>query len=646
MALTGLSLERLEALLRDANPAELASWSPVLWRRCGDLELRLHLDPSRPNLLRALDIPRGARVLEIDAGAGALTRYLGETVDAVDAVEGNPDLARLLALRVRGLTTVTIHSALHALPADQRYDLVVAVDALRATAPRDRAALVSELATRLTPSGTLAIAESNALGAKYLVGSPDDETGRPFDSVEGYPAGAGHPALIRRELDGLLGASGLTADYLPALPDHRYGRTVVHSAALPDGLRHLAADLTVLPSPDSGAPRPRLADERDVWPRLVEAGLDIELANSWLVLARAGTPAVAPLGRGGLAAFDSWQRSERYTAHSRVVLDGSALMLERTYPHRDVESRYYVEDSVTAYAPGRPLLDDLIVADLGDWQKLLDGWRAAVEGLWATRVWLDVHPGNFIVGQAGDLEPIDLEFGGTDADREFGLRRSVLVMARSIAVARRREAFPDGVETIEQLAMHVGFLVGIPRSPRWVPAALDAEAAFQVEISGDTDPRAFARQRSALREQFRTRLDVLAESGRDYEVLERVIADRDASFVRAGELDARVGELEGLAAHSRRKIDALSRHIGSLERRLDSERSDARELEIELRNVVHHWHLEAERLRVLQESRSVRYALAARSVVERSLPGGSRRRRLFTVLFRRSGGSADPGEGT
>lgn len=651
MALTPSSLARLEQLLGEATDAELASWNPALWRSAADPALRFHLDPARANAVRALDIPSSARVLEIGAGAGAVTRYLGESSAAVDAVEPDPDLARLLRMRVRGLPHVGVHADLDALEADARYDVVVALDTLRHTAPDRRAETLDRLAGLLAPSGVLVLGESNALGAKYLVGSPDDETGRPFDSVEGYPAGASHPALTRRELTRLLADAGLAPDFLPALPDHHFGRTVVDSSALPDDLRHLAADLTVLPSPDLGAPRPRLADEREVWPRLVEAGLDIEHANSWLVLARAGTAPVAPLGPGVLAAFDSWQRSDRYTAHSRVVLDEAGLRVDRTYPHRDPASPFHVEDSSTPYAPGRPLLDELVVADTGDWQGLLERWREAVERLWRTRVWLDVHPGNFIVGPDGALSPIDLEFGGTDADREFGLLRSVLATARSIAVQRAHDTFPPRVETIEQLATHLGSLIGIPRAPRWVARALDAEAAFQAEISGDTDPQAVRLQRAALREQFRTRLDALAVSARDYEVVERVIAERDASFVRAGELDARVGELEAEAAafparvtelehriaRAGRKADALSRHIGSLELARDRERAAAQELETELRNVAHHWYLEAERMRVVQESRSVRYAIAARSAVDRALPGGTRRRRVFLALFRRGG---------
>ena len=53
------------------------------------------------------------------------------------------------------------------------------------------------------------------------------------------------------------------------------------------------------PSPDWRAQRPRLADERTVWRTLVDAGLETEYGNSFLVLAGRDAPsALWPPGRG------------------------------------------------------------------------------------------------------------------------------------------------------------------------------------------------------------------------------------------------------------------------------------------------------------------------------------------------------------
>src|SRR3954447_20522679 len=48
---------------------------------------RYHFDPARANIVRCLDLSPSARVLEIGAGCGPITRYLGETCALVDALE-------------------------------------------------------------------------------------------------------------------------------------------------------------------------------------------------------------------------------------------------------------------------------------------------------------------------------------------------------------------------------------------------------------------------------------------------------------------------------------------------------------------------------------------------------------------------------
>jgi hypothetical protein len=78
-------------------------------------------------VLRAIDITRSDRVLEVGAEYGALTRYLGERAGRVDAVE--PDTgAGTVAVRTEDLPNVRVHAEV---PAGE-YDLAV-VAAHRAT---------------------------------------------------------------------------------------------------------------------------------------------------------------------------------------------------------------------------------------------------------------------------------------------------------------------------------------------------------------------------------------------------------------------------------------------------------------------------------------------------------------------------------
>ena len=90
-----------------------------------------HTHPARANILRAVDIPRDAKVLEIGAGCGPITRYLGETAAVVDAVEPVVARARVARERTRDLRNVEVFAGqLEDLPALPTYDFVVVIGVL------------------------------------------------------------------------------------------------------------------------------------------------------------------------------------------------------------------------------------------------------------------------------------------------------------------------------------------------------------------------------------------------------------------------------------------------------------------------------------------------------------------------------------
>ena len=67
-----------------------------------------HLHPTRANLLRPFSQLLKARVLEIGAGCGALTRYIGECGGQLLALEGSPRRASIAAARTRDLANVVV----------------------------------------------------------------------------------------------------------------------------------------------------------------------------------------------------------------------------------------------------------------------------------------------------------------------------------------------------------------------------------------------------------------------------------------------------------------------------------------------------------------------------------------------------------
>ena len=78
--------------------ADRSVLSPALRAAIRDWPTHYHLGPRRANLLRPLgDWLRGRAVLEIGAGCGAMTRYLGECGARVLALEGSPRRAAVVA---------------------------------------------------------------------------------------------------------------------------------------------------------------------------------------------------------------------------------------------------------------------------------------------------------------------------------------------------------------------------------------------------------------------------------------------------------------------------------------------------------------------------------------------------------------------
>src|SRR5438445_2173035 len=249
---------QVAALVQQAT--DLSSMSDQLFGAAATWPQLYHLASSRANILRALDLPRSAAVLEVGAGCGAISRYLGETCDLVDAVEPSLERARVARRRTRDLRNVEVFvgDATH-IPAEPAYDLVVVVGVLEysgagAAEAGPYLAFLSRLGSALRDGGTLIIAIENRLGVKYLAGSPEDHTGRVYDSIEGYIRGATEARTFSRaELEELLGRSGFTPSFLSVFPDYKLARAVLSDELYP-AERSLAWRIPTFPSPERGGP--------------------------------------------------------------------------------------------------------------------------------------------------------------------------------------------------------------------------------------------------------------------------------------------------------------------------------------------------------------------------------------------------------
>jgi GT2 family glycosyltransferase/glycosyltransferase involved in cell wall biosynthesis len=291
----GLEVEKrlLEII---AKSKDLSSQSKELESAITDWPSRYHLSCRRANLIRALDqLPRRSNVLELGAGCGALTRYLGERFARVDAVEGSLLRARITRERCRDLPNVAVYAAPFSdIRLKPEYDLVTLVGVLEwaplfgripSRDPKDAClSLLRLAASGVKRDGILILAIENALGLKYWSGCVEDHTNRPFDGIHGYPVKHSPVTLSRTELSQLLHQAGFNhLMFYSPFPDYKLPDTVIRETVIsPDKL--FLHNWIRGPFEDYSGKRDYYIHDSLAIRNLSRSNLLHELGNSFLVL--------------------------------------------------------------------------------------------------------------------------------------------------------------------------------------------------------------------------------------------------------------------------------------------------------------------------------------------------------------------------
>ena len=285
---------RIAGIINKAN--DISVLSAELASCCNDWPTTYHLSRKRANLLRPFESYLcGKSVLEIGAGCGAITRYLGEIGAEVLALEGSLRRAPIAASRCRDLANVTvIAEALHHFQPVCQFDVVTLIGVLeyaRKFFPRKDEdsvdAMLSLVKNFLKPGGRLIIAIENQLGLKYFAGFPEDHVGKPMFGIEEHYTDDGVVTFGRRELGKRVSEAGLAIQHWwYPFPDYKLPSLMVSEAGV---LPQDDVDLTsVVRRACTGDPQYPLSisfNQERVWRPIVHNGLLGEMANSFVLIA-------------------------------------------------------------------------------------------------------------------------------------------------------------------------------------------------------------------------------------------------------------------------------------------------------------------------------------------------------------------------
>lgn len=282
--------DRIYSIIKESS--DRSSSSIELQKSITDWPTNYHFNSRRANLMRPIRHLLKGSILEIGAGTGAVTRFLGENGGQILAIEGSGRRAAIAATRCADLSNVTVVADdFAALPSGPKFDVVTLIGVLeyariffKIDDSDPVAALIAHARSFLRPGGILIVAIENQLGLKYFAGCAEDHTSKSMFGVEDLYRGDTVVTFGRAELSRRLADGGLPHQqwWFP-LPDYKLPVSVLSDQAL----RHevdLSALLAEAVRTDPQITGPLAFSLERAWGPVFRNGLLGDLANSFLVL--------------------------------------------------------------------------------------------------------------------------------------------------------------------------------------------------------------------------------------------------------------------------------------------------------------------------------------------------------------------------
>ncbi len=282
---------RLAFIIEQAKDRSLHSIE--LAQHCTDWASSYHLSKVRANILRPFEAElKGKNVLEIGAGCGALTRYLGESGASVLALEGSLRRASIARVRTQDLDNVIVLTEkFSSFPTSRQFDFITLIGVLEyanlfTEGENPAVAMLKQARSLLFPDGKIIIAIENQLGLKYFAGAPEDHLGKAMIGIEGryrrdQPETFGHSMLQT-----ILAEAGFAQhSFLAPFPDYKFPVSIVTE----QGMNEKEFDASVF-AWQSVKRDPQLPSNCHfslelAWQEVFKNKLALSLANSFLIVA-------------------------------------------------------------------------------------------------------------------------------------------------------------------------------------------------------------------------------------------------------------------------------------------------------------------------------------------------------------------------
>lgn len=430
--------QELLHIIQSANDVSL--FSPDLLKSCDDWVRTYHFSPTRANILRPFENTlKSAHVLEIGAGCGAITRYLGETAQRVTSIEGSLQRASIARARTRDIDSVTVIAEnLFAFESAEQFDIVTSIGVFEyANVYTDAGldgstAFLNKANSLLKDDGVLIIAIENKLGLKYFAGAPEDHHWKEMYGIEGRYQPREPTTYGRKEIETKLKAAGFqVVDIHAAFPDYKFPATIIssHGAKVaPQLMGELAAQAS-LKDRQTSTP-PHFAQEL-AWKSISDNGLLIDLANSHLIVA-AKTGPTGALENKLLAEHYSTERKKSYAKVTRFVQDRDGAAIDVLVTSLSEDRDQTADDPISFHPPAKsPYVEGELISSRMRKITSIDSWQISefasvfieflslVTGIARDQISLttpipgtlvDAVPGNFIIDANGAGHIFDQEW--------------------------------------------------------------------------------------------------------------------------------------------------------------------------------------------------------------------------------------------